>query len=119
MNISCIDLRREQKAYLLLRVGHVLPFTGKPRSRLPHGEVLEVAALVTLLREPQIRSSRELDQALVLEAIVLGVTQSTEVFASSVGLLDLKRRILLDPGLVGGLVGGPVFLGLVDESLLQ
>lgn len=118
MNISCIDARREQKAYLLLRVGHVLPFTGKSRSRLPHGEVLEVAALVALLHEPQIRSSRELDEALVLETKVLGVTQSTEVFASGVGLLDLKRRILLDPGFVGGFVGSLVFLGLVDESLL-
>jgi hypothetical protein len=109
---------RGKNAYLLLRVGQVLPFTGESRSRLLHREVLEVAAFVALLQKPQIGSGGKLDQALILKAKVLGVTQSTEMFASSVCLLDLKRCILLDPGFVGGFVGSPVFLGLIDESLL-
>lgn len=73
---------------------------------------------MALLNKPQIRSNRALDQALVLEVDVLAVTQSAEVFASSVCLFDLKRRVELDPFFIGGLVGSPVFLGLVDESLL-
>lgn len=105
-------------AYLLLRVGQALPFTGDSRSCLLHVEVLEVAAVVALLQIPHIGSDGRLGQALVLKGKVLGITQSTEMLASSVCLLDLKRCMLLDPGFVGGFVGSPVFLGLIDISLL-
>lgn len=111
--------RGERIAYLLLRVGQILPLTSEPQGRILHGEMLEVAALVALLHEPQVRTDGCLDQALILDAEELGVAQPSEVLASGIGLFDLEGRVLLEPSFVGCFVGSPVFLGLVDKSLFQ
>ncbi|KAF3384296.1 hypothetical protein F1880_002211 [Penicillium rolfsii] len=74
---------------------------------------------MALLQEEHVGIEGSFDQALILNTEALGVTQSTEVFASTVRLLDLKRRVLLEPRCVGGFIRGSVFLGLVDVSLLQ
>lgn len=112
-------LEKKRTAYLLLRIGQTLPFLSDPQGRILHGKMLEVAAIMALLQEKHVGIEGGLDQALILDTIELGMAQSTEVFASTVRLLDLKRRVFLEPCSIGGFVGCSVFLGLVDVSLLH
>lgn len=117
--VLCVEEGRMGNAYLLLRISQTLPFLSDPQGRILHGEMLEVVAIMTLLQEKHVGIQGSLDQALILDAKALGVAQTTKVFASTVRLLDLERRILLQPCCIGSFVGCSVFLGLVDESLWQ